>query len=148
MDLDEEPKVRPNLLPVGEILVASFKLPAQRAPKLLRAALPLILVIIGGLLVSFLFPGNSDDEPSGIQFLLFFVLGIVAVGCLILTIVGFHRVYLFKDETRPISEIIRWSSREWRFLGWSIAVGFLTTLVMMPFLFLAVPIFSMLDFTF
>jgi len=93
----------------------------------LIAGYGLLLATVGGIAVG---AGDSAPDPAQAG------LGLIAIPVVILIIYGYtllavsmHRIFLLGPDSIPGSGYVRFTSREWRFFGWGIALGLTAGLV-------------------
>lgn len=133
-------------LPVLDIFQEAFKLPLIHFPALLRVGSPfLVVVVLWFLGTQFNVLGDLEGE-DGYPFLLAMLFAIAAVGGVVMSIVGCHRVFLMSQDEVNNTKPFRWSGREWRFVGWWVVMGICVFLVMLPISMIVMPfVISTLD---
>lgn len=108
----------------------------------LTYAVPLIVLAVVAII------GISDivlrpQQFSGITFIAFIAIWLVAAALCVGFAVAMHRHYLIGPSHRGVLTILSWGSRQWRFLGWAIVVGIgagiLSMLFSFPMFFLIAP---------
>lgn len=129
-------------LPVFATLAKAFQRPFQYLNDLFLLTYPFILMSLALAVFPYnyeqMIDGNwFDDRTHQMLALLWLALwlGYLATG--VMAAVNCHRLYLNKSEKRASLKAFAFSSREWRYIGWSILLAVLTILLVIPFGILA-----------
>lgn len=119
-----------NELPVVETLVAAILAPIALSSRVVWFAIPLLIVSF----VSIAFNAYSPIGPTGSPdfFLRELLFGLASYAAALTLAVACHRMYILGEESMAGSPFIWWTSRETRFLGWGIALGFIAVVVSVP----------------
>ena len=128
-----QPRPRSDL-PIWETVCASFRsvfvenlnhLPnAVVGPLVLSLVIGALLVITGG---SILTSGRGGTVVA--EGLLFIVLLFAALAPYVIFAVAWHRVILLGPAVAPPTVIPSWQNRHWRFYGYSLLIGLLSTIL-------------------
>ncbi len=111
----------PSPLPVLRILLEGVSLPAKRAATLVRFA-GLFIVVLALVIVAI---PDDPDEIEGVEVALILLVWLpLLLAAFTLAAVVCHRVFVLGDESMIGQGLVWWSSRETRFLGWLIGLGF------------------------
>ena len=128
--------------PLKKIVLAALLAPASYARVLTLKSIPAILTLIGGYIAIAGFTIYFADNAAGAFLMLpVFIVGFVAIvfGYTVVAI-SFHRVFVLGADSLPDKGIREWQNRETRFFGWGLLVGMLSSLAMIPGIFLLVPV--------
>ncbi len=109
-------------LPVWQTVKDAYGFTFSQWRAILKYALPLIIVCVVGIVgVADVFaqPGHF----SGLTFVAAIVIYLVGVALAVGFAIAMHRHYLIGADSRGFLVTLSWGSRQWRFLGWAIAVG-------------------------
>lgn len=109
----------PAKLPVAKILLAALVAPGVHARTILWFAIPVIAVRVVGSLV----------EPASAAL---FGWALVNFGLTLILAVVCHRIVVLGTQSVAGFPIVWWTWRETRFLGWSLGIGLIAGLVMLP----------------
>ena len=109
-------------LPVWQTVKDAYRFTFAQWRAVLTYAVPLIVLAVVAII------GISDivlrpQQFSGITFIAFIVIWLVAAALCVGFAVAMHRHYLIGPSHRGVLTILSWGSRQWRFLGWASVVG-------------------------
>lgn len=121
-----------QVLPIVDIFKEALALPIRNFKVLLKLAIPPLAISILIITLSFNIEGDNVDGAQ-IGFLL---LGVLAgATALAAAVVGAHRTYLLSDEEYREKKLFYWSGNEFKYVGWWMLIGLLTSLLAIPIAF-------------
>lgn len=131
-------------LPVIPIFLEGVSLPFKHLGMVVRFGSPLIILFALHLAMPWLFliGATADFSIANLVTVVKIFLGVFFLGfvpAVTLAIVACHRIFVLGENSIVNHNILRWSSRETRFIGWSIGIALLTILVALPFNFFLLP---------
>lgn len=129
-------------LPVWQTIKDAYGFTFSQWRAVLKYASPLIIVCVVGIVgVADLFA--RPGQFSGLTAIAAVVIYLVGVALAVGFAIAMHRHYLIGPDSRGFLVTLSWGSRQWRFLGWAIAVGIgaglLSILFSLPAFLLIVP---------
>lgn len=124
-------------LPVVKTVADAYRFTFSQWAAVLKYAAPLVaLAVIAFFGVSDLI--RRPENFSGFTFFAVIALWVAGVALAISFAVAMHRHCLIGPSDRGVLTTITWGSRQWRFLGWAIAIGIgaslLSIAVALPFI--------------
>ena len=124
--------------PLTNIFLKGVIAPGVYYKDILRLAWPFLVIFVAATVVTVLI----GDEAPAILGLIGFVVVIMIFVAFLSAIIGFHRIFILGPDSVKERRWIEFGSSEWRYLGWSVLIGFLSTLVVVPLAALIVGAFS------
>ncbi len=70
----------------------------------------------------------ASDNSALFGFLLIHVF----LATLVMAVVGCHRIFLMNNNDVKATKTIRWTGREFRFIGWWIVLGLIASIITIP----------------
>lgn len=137
-------------LPVKRILLEALVLPVNHVAVIGLFFLPLLATELALFLLSVLGDIFLPDSPTiFIEFIAARLLGhlllvLVFVVLATLAAVACHRVFLLGPESMANHELVWWSSRETRFIGWELRIAVKAVLIMIVIAVLFFPVLSLM----
>ena len=125
-------------LPIGSIFSAALKLPLQHTRKLVFLGLPLLGML---MLFDYFLPETLNFDIGASELILQASIGVLTCLSLVIAIVGCHRLFLLENNQKPLF----WSGNEFSYLTWWILMTIYLILIMLPFVFLLIPLTGFLD---
>jgi hypothetical protein len=119
-------------LPVTEILCKGLSAPFVHFKNIFRVAYPLCALLFGSLVLEYL---AEDSTWEG----LWPVAGVLVVFAIfafaLAAIVGCHRLFILGADSILGHPVVWFSESQWRYFGWSWALGFLVFISILPLVF-------------
>lgn len=134
-------------LPVLQIFLLSIQLVKQNIKVFIRFGLPLLVLVAIVAFGVFVAANNGTISVRSGDFPLFYTLILIITVFAIITIVavGCHRGFLMSEEDIYNTKTFRWESREWKFLGWWLAISLLSGLMFMAYGLILTPLAYLFD---
>lgn len=147
--------VPPAALPVIPIFLEGVSLPFKHLGMVVRFGSPLIILLTLHFAMPYFampllfsikrfadFAGVADFAAANASMIVGLFLGVFFLGFILavtLAIVACHRIFILGENSIVNHNILRWSFRETRFIGWWIGIVLLTILVALPINFFLLP---------
>ncbi len=128
-----------NKLPIGVIFLDALSLPYKHYRLLLKVGLPLIITWV---LFAFNNPFSPSLDGNVTHFAISLSLGIAFFLCLVIAIIGCHRIFLLGESVVEKSGLINWTGNEFKYIGWWIYIGLCAAIIAFPIMFIVIPIMS------
>ena len=126
-------------LPLVSIFKDALRFPYKHYRSLLKVGLP---IFVTGAIYSIF---NQFSESYAVNFSVYVLNILLFIGValsLVVGIIGCHRIFLLGEDVVQNTNSFNWTGNEIRYIGWWILIGVFSSLIVIPFLVVLVPLLT------